>query len=65
MASWWIAAQTDRETFAAAVRAQMPRWRANESEINKQMARIATAHMVLGQAAPKAGLSTGLPQVRG
>jgi hypothetical protein len=43
----------------------MPRWQANESEINKQMARIYTAHMVLGQAAPKAGFSSGLPQVRG
>jgi hypothetical protein len=65
MTSWWIEAQRDRETFRAAVQAQMPRWQANEGEINKQMARIYTAHMVLGQAAPKAGFSSGLPQVRG
>lgn len=62
--SWWIAAQTDRETFSAAVRAQMPRWRENEVEINKVLARLQTADMVIGPSR-RGGWSTGAAQVRG
>ncbi len=61
---WWEIPTTYDE-FSAAVVAQMPRWREHEAEINKALARIYTAHMVLGQPAPKAGFSTGLPKVRG
>jgi hypothetical protein len=65
MASWWIDAQTDRETFSAAVRAQMPRWKANEADINKVLARLQTVDMVIGQPAQRKGWSTGTAQVRG
>ena len=65
MASWWIDAQKDRDTFRAAVAAQQPRWRENEQEITKVMARVQTADMVIGQPATRKGWSTGLPQVRG
>ena len=65
MASWWIDAQRDRETFRAAVQAQMPRWRENESEINKVLARLQTVDMVIGQPAQRKGWSTGTAQVRG
>jgi hypothetical protein len=65
MESWWITAQRDRETFTAAVRAQMPRWREHESEINKVLARLQTVDMVIGAPATRKGWSTGSAQVRG
>jgi endonuclease III-like uncharacterized protein len=65
MASWWIDAQRDRETFRAAVLAQMPRWRENEVEINKVLARLQTVDMVIGAAPTRKGWSTGTAQVRG
>lgn len=65
MASWWIEAQKDRETFSAAVRAQQPRWRENEADINRVLARLQTVDMVIGQPAQRKGWSTGMAQVRG
>lgn len=65
MTSWWIDAQKDRETFHAAVLAQMPRWREHEAEINKALARLQTAEMVIGQPTKRRGWSTGMAQVRG
>lgn len=65
MNSWWIDAQTDRETFRAAVRAQQPRWREQEGAINKLLARLQTVDMVIGAPATRKGWSTGTAQVRG
>lgn len=65
MASWWIDAQKDRETFRAAVREQMPRWKANEADINRVLARLQTVDMVIGAPATRKGWSTGMAQVRG
>lgn len=65
MTSWWIDAQTDRETFSAAVRAQAERWRENDAEITRQLARLQTADMVIGAPARRGGWSTGTAQVRG
>ncbi len=61
---WWEIPTTYDE-FSAAVVAQMPRWREHEAEINKALARLQTAEMVIGQPTKRRGWSTGMAQVRG
>jgi len=65
--SWWAHPRVPRtrKRFAVVCQAQMPRWKANEADINKVLARLQAVDMVIGQPAQRKGWSTGTAQVRG
>ncbi len=65
--SWWAhpRVQKTRKRFAVVCAAQADRWRENDAEITRQLARLQTADMVIGAPARRGGWSTGAAQVRG
>ncbi len=64
--SWWAhpRVQKTRKRFAVVCAAQADRWRENDAEITRQLARLQTADMVIGPSR-RGGWSTGSAQVRG